>query len=181
MGTKLDYFFFYRSQLTQASEKQLLKNQREQERTQLLSILMLSLENPCLAGFMLTRNRSMFLETDGSLAWLHHCSLVHSPFIQLTNFTTECRYSPKARFISMTQSHGKHSRRRTYEIVPTESKNSLKIDKDQEGSWYTLTSGTVHQKRPAVFGPKDVSEVTVFYFPGSQEAGIYTRSELNSF
>ena len=40
---------------------------------------MLSLENPRLAGCMLTGNRSMFLETDGSLAWLYHCPLFHSP------------------------------------------------------------------------------------------------------
>ena len=39
---------------------------------------MLALENPRLAGYMLTGNRSMFLETDGSLAWLYHCPMVHS-------------------------------------------------------------------------------------------------------
>ena len=79
MGTNLDYLFFQSSRLIQASEIQLLKNQCEQEQTQILTILMLSLENPRLAGFMFTRNRSMFPETDGSLAWLYHCPLVHSP------------------------------------------------------------------------------------------------------
>ena len=77
MGTKLDYLFFQSSRLLQASEIQLLKNQCEQERTQILTILMLSLDNPRLAGYMLTGNRSMFLETDGNLAWLYHCPLVH--------------------------------------------------------------------------------------------------------
>ena len=79
MGTKLDYLFFQSSRLLQASEIQQLKNQCEQELTQILTILMLSLENPRLAGYMLTGNRSMFLETDGSLACLYHCPLVHSP------------------------------------------------------------------------------------------------------
>ena len=79
MGTKLDYFFFQSSRLLQASVIQLLKNQCEHERTQILTILMLSLENPRLAGYMLTGNRSRFLETDGSLAWLYHCPLVHPP------------------------------------------------------------------------------------------------------
>ena len=68
MGTKLDYLFFQSSRLLQASEIQLLKNQCERERTQILTILMLSLENTRLAGYMLTGNRSLFLETDGSLA-----------------------------------------------------------------------------------------------------------------
>ena len=78
-GTKLDNLFFQSSRLLQVSEIQLLKNQCEHERTQILTILMLSFENPRLAGYMLTGNRSMFLETDGSLAWLYHCPLVHSP------------------------------------------------------------------------------------------------------
>ena len=79
LRTKLNYLFFQSSQLLQASEKQLLKNQCEQERTQIPTILMLSLENQRLDGYMLTGNRSMFLEIDGSLAWLYHCPLVHSP------------------------------------------------------------------------------------------------------
>ena len=40
---------------------------------------MLSLEKSRLAGYMLTGNRSMFLETEGSLAWLYICPLVRSP------------------------------------------------------------------------------------------------------
>ena len=60
MGTKKDYLFFQSSRLLQASEIQLLKNQCEQERTQILTILMLSLENPRLAGYMLTGNRKCF-------------------------------------------------------------------------------------------------------------------------
>ena len=50
MGTKLDYLLFQSSRILQASEIQLLKNQCEQERTQILTILMLSLENQRLAG-----------------------------------------------------------------------------------------------------------------------------------
>ena len=78
-GTKLDYLSLQSLRLLQASEIQLLKNQCEQERTQILTILKLSLENPGLTGYMLTGNRSMFLETDGSLIWLYHYPLVHSP------------------------------------------------------------------------------------------------------
>ena len=52
---------------------------------------------------------------------------------------------------------------------------------DQEDSWYTQTPGIVHQDRPAMFGPKDVAPVAVHSFPGSQDAGLYTRSELCNF
>ena len=78
MGTKMDYLFFQSSRLIQASERQLLKNQCEQERTQILTILMLSPENPRLAAYMLTGKWSMLLETDGILVWLYHCPLVNS-------------------------------------------------------------------------------------------------------
>ena len=53
--------------MLKGSEIQLLKNLCEQESAQILTILMLSMENPRLAGYMLTGNRSMFLSTDGSL------------------------------------------------------------------------------------------------------------------
>ena len=52
MGTKMDYLFSQSSRLLQASEIQLLMNQWEQERTQILTILRLSLENPRLAGYI---------------------------------------------------------------------------------------------------------------------------------
>ena len=68
LGTKFDYLFFQSSRLLQATEIQLLQNQCEQERTQILTNLMLALENSRLAGYMLTGNRSTFLETDGSVA-----------------------------------------------------------------------------------------------------------------
>ena len=45
MGTELDYLFFQSSRLLQASEIQFLEKQREQERTQFPTILMLSHEN----------------------------------------------------------------------------------------------------------------------------------------
>ena len=56
LGTKYDYLFFQSSRLLQATEIQLLQNQCEQERTQILTNLMLALENPRLAGYMLTGN-----------------------------------------------------------------------------------------------------------------------------
>ena len=57
-GTKLDYLFFESSKMLESSEIQLLKNLCEQERTQILTILMLPMENPRLAGYILTGNQS---------------------------------------------------------------------------------------------------------------------------
>ena len=52
---------------------------------------------------------------------------------------------------------------------------------DQEDSWYTLAPGKVHQDKLAVFGPKKVTPMTAQPLTGSQDAGVYTRSELRGF
>ena len=181
MGTKLDYLFFQSSRLLQASEIQLLKNQCEQERTQILTILTLSLENPRLAGYMLTGNRSMFLETDGSLAWLYHCPLVHSPLHSMNQCYDRIPilYEGQIQFVDpiTRQAHPAAN----ILICTDRIKSLFPFDMDQEDSWCTLTPGIVHQDKPAVFGPKDVSPAAVHSFPGSQDAGMYTRSELSKF
>ena len=43
------------------------------------------------------------------------------------------------------------------------------------------TRGIMHQDKPAVFEPKDVSSVAVHSFPGSHLARMYPRIKLSSF
>ena len=52
---------------------------RELERNQLLTVLALSVQNPQLAGFLLTGKRSNFLYVEGSTARLYDCPLYLSP------------------------------------------------------------------------------------------------------
>ena len=78
-ATKLGYLFFESSRSLQASKLNLLKNQSQQERTQIFINLMLSPENPSFAGCMLSGIKSMFRKTNGSLAWLQFCPRVKSP------------------------------------------------------------------------------------------------------
>ena len=47
----------------------------ELERNQLLTILAMSVQNPQLAGVLLTGNRSSFHYVEGSTAWLYDCPL----------------------------------------------------------------------------------------------------------
>ena len=79
LGTKLGYLMYFNTKQLRHSEKTLLQHQCELERTQMLTILMLAMQNTRLAGYMLTGNRSMFLNTDGSVAWLYHCPKLLSP------------------------------------------------------------------------------------------------------
>ena len=181
MGTKLNYLFFPSSRLLQASEIQLLQNQCEQERTQILTILMRSLGNPRLAGYMLTGNRSTFMETDGSLAWLYHCPLIHSPLHTMNQCYDRIPILFEGQFLFANPITRQTHPAANIQNCTDRIKNIFQFDMDQEDSWYTLTAGMVHQDRPAVFGPKNVSPVAVHFFPGSQDAGMYTRSELSNF
>ena len=142
---------------------------------------MLALDNPRLASYMLTGNRSMFLETDRSVAWLYHCPKVHSPL----HTKNQCYdkipipYRGQIQFVDPIT-------RQTYPHAMTQNcsdriKNLFQLDMYQEDSWYTLTPGIVHQDKPAIFGPQDISPVASHTVTGSQDAGMYTRNELKDF
>ena len=135
LGRKLDYFFFQSRQLLHAFEIQLLKNQSQRERTQMLTILKLSPENPRLTGYMLTGKCSMFLESDCTLAWLYHWPRVHCHFLQWTSVKTKPRYSTRARFSLLMLLHLKQTRRLIYKNVSTESKTSSNL------AWIRKTYG----------------------------------------
>ena len=175
LGTKTDYLFFQSSRLLQATEMQLLQNQCEQERTQILTNLMLALENPRLAGYGFTENRSLFLETDGGLAWLYHCPKVHSPLHTMNQCYDRIPilYQSQIQFVDTIT-------RQTYTNAKAQNcsdriKNLFQPDMDQEDSWYSLTPGIEHQDKPAIFGPEEVTPVARHSLTGSQDAGIHTK------
>ena len=175
LGAKIDNLFFQSSRLLQATEIQLLQNQCEQERTQILTNLMLSLENPRLAAYKRTGDRSRFLETDGSAGWLYHCPKVYSPLHTMNQCYDKIPilYRGQIQFVDPI----------TRQIYPhaTTQNCSDRIDMDKEDSWYTLTPGIVHQDKPAIFGPQYINPVASHTFTGSQDAGMYSRNERKGF
>ena len=175
-GTKLDYLFFANSKMLEGSEIQLLKNLCERERTQILTILMLSVENPRLVGYMLTGNRSMFVSTDGSFAWLYHCPLMRSP----PHAMNQC-YDKISIFYKTSIFYVNPITRQTYPDAQVQNgsdrmKSFFQFDMEDEKSWFTITPTLEHRKRPAVFGPKDVTPVHRRAFGGAGDAEIYTRA-----
>ena len=180
-GTKLDYLFFESSRALQSSELNLVKNQCEQERIQIFTILMLSLENPRLAGYMLTGNRSMFLETDGSLAWLYSCPQVRSPL----HILNQCHDKIPILYKGQIQFVDPITRQTLPDALPQNCldpiKNLFQKDMDQKDSWYSLTPEITHRDRPAVFAPKDISPFTTQKFPQPAKARMYTKGELSEF
>ena len=105
---------------------------------------MLSLENPRLGGYMLTGNRSMFLETDGSLAWLYHFPLVNSPLHTMNQCYDRIPilYEVQIQFVDpiTLQTHLAADLQNCTDRM----KNLFQFDMNQEDSWYTLIPGIVH-------------------------------------
>ena len=180
-GTKLDYFSFESSRALQASELDLLKNQCEPKIIQILTILMLSIENPRLAGYMLTGNRWKFLETDVGLAWLYSCPQVISPLHTLN----QCYDKVPILYNGQIQFVDPITRQTLPDALPQHCSDPIKklfqMDMDQKDSWYSLTPEISHRDRPAVFAPNDISPFTTQKFPQSAKAGMYTKGQLNDF
>ena len=178
LSTKTDFLFFQSSRSLQATEIQLLQNQCEQERTQILTIFMLSLRNLRLAGYMLTGNLSMFLERDESVAWLRHCPKFYSPLHTMNQRYDKISilYRGQIQIVDpITPQTYPHA---TTQNCSDRIKNLFQLVMDQENSWYTLTPGIVHQDKPAIFGPQDINPVAFHTFTGSQDSGLYTRNGL---
>ena len=83
---------------------------------------------------MLTGNRSMFLETDVSLAWLYHCPMVYSPLHTMSQCYDRIPmpYEGEFRFVDPIT-------RQTYHDAVTQNcsdriKNIFQLDMDQEDS-----------------------------------------------
>ena len=64
----------------------------ELERNQLLTIQAMSVQNPQLAGFLLTGNRSILLHVEGSTAWLYDCPHFYPLYIKLIDALTVYLY-----------------------------------------------------------------------------------------
>ena len=79
INTKIDYTINHVFRSMTVQELNTLHTVCELERNQLLTILAMSVQNPQLAGFLLTGNRSNFLYVEGSTAWLYDCPHFLSP------------------------------------------------------------------------------------------------------
>ena len=142
---------------------------------------MLAMENPRLVGDMLTGNRSMFLSTDGSLAWLYHCPLMRSP----PHVMNQC-YDKIPIFYKNAIFFDDPNTRQTdpdaqVQKCSDQLRNLFQVDMEDENSWFTITLTLEHRKWPAVFGPKDVTPVSRRAFGGARNARIYTRVQLSQF
>ena len=80
MRMKINFMKYKVYRDLEQSDFLILQNMCELRQTQIQMINALSYENNRLAGYMLTRNRSMFLEIEGVIGFLYLCPKKISPF-----------------------------------------------------------------------------------------------------
>ena len=142
---------------------------------------MISHENPRLAGYTLTRNRSMFLKTNGNVAWLYNCPEFHSP-LQILN---KCYnripilYEDEIHFVDPIS-------RQTFteaeeQLCSDKHSNLFQLDVDDDNSWVELTPQITKVRGPALFKPHIVIQQIANVITASIYASIYTYKEMMSF
>ena len=178
LGTKLDYRMYFNTKQLRHSEMTLLKKQCELERTQMLTILMSAMQNTRRAGFMLTGNRSMFLDTDGSVAWLYHCSEFLSPLRVLHKCCDRIPilFERTIKFVDPIT-------RQTYDFaseMPCLGDYTIvfQLELKNDTSWYQLLPDAMPFKKPLFFKPSELGHTIQFPTFDTRCAGMYTPKQL---
>ena len=153
----------------------------EFRRTQIQMINALSYESNRLAGYMLTGNRSMFLEIEGVIGFLYTCLKKISPLKVFDRFYDRIPifYDGKTMFVSPIT-------RQTFpfanEIDCTDTfKILFQLDLDTNNSWYQFMPAPVPFKPTAVFAPQQIGYIQEIPDYDSRRAGIYTVNQLKDF
>ena len=181
LGTKLDYIMYFNTKQLRLSEMTLMQNQCELERTEMLTILMLAMQNTRLAGYMLTGNGSMFLDTDGSVAWLYHCPKFLSPLRVLD----KC-YDRIPILFERTTKFVDPITRQTNDFaseIPClgDYTNVLQLDFENDNSWYQLLPDPMPFNKRLLFKPTELGHITQFPTFDTRRAGMYTPKQMKNF
>ena len=100
---------------------------------------MLSIENPRLAGYMLTGNRCRFLSTDGSLTRLYHCPLMRSPPHEMNQCYDKIPIFYKNAIFFVDSVTRQNYPDAQVQNCSDRIKNLFQFDMEDENSWFTIT------------------------------------------
>ena len=154
----------------------------ESERTQLLTILAMSVKNPQLAGVLLTGNRSNFLYVEGSTAWLYDCPHFISPLYRADKCFDRIliQYRETIMYVDPIT-------RQTFNYAtPIECgnnpQNNIELDPDtNDEDFYVLTPDPLKSEAPQMFKPTQIKTTITPNTFTAQDAGIDSNAELDQF
>ena len=150
----------------------------------LLTILAMSVQNPQLAGFLLTGNRSNFLYVEGSTAWLYDCPHFLSPLYKTGWCFDRIPVHFKDTFMYVDPIP---ITRQTYDYAtPITCDNNprkiIELDPDSDDQTFYILGPELNKREPPLmFTP---SQIKITIRPNTftaQDAGIYSNAELDQF
>ena len=152
------------------------------ERNQLLTKLAMSLQNPQLAGFLLTGKRSNFLNFEGSTAWLDDCTHFLSPLYKADRCFDRIPIHFKVTLMyvdPITRQTYDYATPIAYDNIP---RNIFELAPDSEDQdFYFLGPDTFKRKPPLMFTPSEIKTTIRPNTFTAQDAGIYSNTELDQF
>ena len=179
LNTKFDYYQYTNFRRLQLSEIKTLQQICELERSLKNTQLAYSRLSPKLAGFLFTNNRSMFLETNGNVAWLYHCPKSYSP-LQVMDTCYDripVLYKNKVRFIDPVS-------RQTFTTAKQQpcnnkQKNLFPLDIENDNSWIELTPSITQVTGPALFAPSNQKhKIVSMKFKNGQEVSFHVKDMI---
>ena len=174
INTKVDYNINHVFRSTTVQELNTLHTICELERNQLLTILAMSVQNPQLAGFLLTGNRSNFLYVEGSTAWLYDCPHFLSPLYKADRCFDRIpiHFKDTLMYVDpITRRTYDYATPITFDINP---RNIIEY-------FYILGPEPIKRKPPLMFTPSQIKTTIRPNTFTAQDAGIYSNAELDQF
>ena len=177
---KLDYTISRIFQEMSLSELETLHQLCELERTQILQSLALAVLKIPYAGYLLSGNRSNFLDYEGNILWFYTCTKKVSPLYVFEDKRCYKRipifYKNKVHFVDTLS-------RPTYfwdTAVPCGSENShnvIQINPDED-KYYLLTPYPTLMQPLKKFSPESIRATARNPNIDLQSIGIYSKSDL---
>ena len=182
INTKIDYTIDHVFRSMTVQKLNTLHTICELERNQLLTILAMSVQNPQLADFLLTGNRSNFLYVEGSTAWLSDCPHFLSPL----NKADRCFDCIPIHFED-TLLYVNPITRQTYDYgtaitCDNNPRNIIELYPDSDDQdFYILGTVPIKRKPPLMFTPSQIKTTIRHNTFTAQDADIYSNAELDQF
>ena len=181
INTKFDFTINHVFKSMKVQELNTLYTVCELERTQLLTILAMSVKNPQLAGFLLTGNRSNFLYVEGSTAWLYDWPHFISPLYK----ADKCFDRIPIHYRETIMYVDPITRQTLFYATPIECGNNpqnIELDPDtDDGDFYMLTPDPLKREAPQMFKATQIKTTITLNTFTAQDAGIYSNAELDQF
>ena len=179
---KIDYVVQQLMNRLRSSEYTLIQRICDVERTQLLIILAIAVQNSELAGYLLTHNRSNFIVTDGSIAYMYSCPEQRSPLQSVSRCYNRIPvyYKNSIMYVDPVT-------RQTFvdaDETPCDGHidNTFHMDLNDRKSWYNLIPYIDSGDIPEYFSPTNIIRpLSPFSLETAAKAGMHTPKAVAKF